>query len=172
MWGLVLFDIQRGKLVISRDRIGIKPVYFINSAQYFAVASEIKQFYALPDISFELNYSAAKEFLSTGYENPGISFFKDVNVLKPGYFQVYQIRSGQLQEAQPYWHPERVGVEIHDQKTATDLFYQSFQQSVKEHLRSDVPVGCALSGGLDSSSIVAEVYKQNHGNNNLNTFYC
>ena len=170
MWGMAILDTLDKTVVISRDRIGIKPLYFVNREDVFAIASEIKQFQALPQLSFSLNYDAAREYLVTGYENHQVSFFREVEVLEPGFYRVYHLANNHLEESESYWHPENIEVEIYDDQLASEQFYSAFSTSVNEHLRSDVPVGCALSGGLDSSSIVAEVYKQQQDTNQLNTF--
>ena len=155
MWGLVLIDGRRQLAVLSRDRLGIKPLYLTGTRDLLAVASEIKQFAHLPGMRLEPDGSVVADYLATGYERQGRTLFTGVLPLAPGTYRTVDLRTGRLDEPVSFWSPERVEATIHDPAEAARLLRESLQESVRLHLRSDVPVGCALSGGLDSSVVAA-----------------
>jgi len=154
MWGLVILDRARNEVILCRDRLGIKPLYLWEGAGIIAVGSEIKQFRHLPGFQARLDPHVAAEYLQTGYEDAGRTFFRDVKPVPAASW--IKIPLGTLQPSAPeeFWHPEKVSMQIVDVDEAGRLFADKVQESIRLHLRSDVPVGCALSGGLDSSAIV------------------
>ena len=171
MWGLVLIDGKRQTAVLSRDRLGIKPLYLAEADGLLAVASEIKQFLSVPTIPIRPDEEVLADYLSTGYEQEGYTFFSTVTPLAPGTWLEVDLKTGAASAPQEYWFPERVEVSVDDPREAGRLFRASFEESVRIHLRSDVPVGCALSGGLDSSSIAACVAQLTNGSaQKLETF--
>lgn len=160
MWGFLLVDLAERRALLARDRLGIKPLYTTRGPGWLAVASEIKQFRALAGFAPRPNPSAVTDYLATGYERPGSTFFAGVEPLAPGHYQLIQLDTLRADAAIPYWFPERVRIEVTRAEEAARRFRAAFEESVRIHLRSDVPVGCALSGGLDSSSIAALVARQ------------
>jgi asparagine synthase (glutamine-hydrolysing) len=153
MWGLVLIDGPRRIAVVSRDRLGIKPVYLAKARDLIGIASEIKQFVSMPGVAFKPNEPVVRDYLWTGYEQPGQTFFAGITPLPEGTWQSVDLTSGDVSEPHAFWHPERIASEVADADEAARLFREKLVDSVSIHLRSDVPVGCALSGGLDSSAI-------------------
>jgi asparagine synthase (glutamine-hydrolysing) len=163
MWGLILFDAMRREVIVSRDHIGIKPLYLWKGNGLVAIASEIKQFRSVPGFRSKVDDVAAMEYLQTGYEDPERSFFEGVLPVPAGHWMRISVQDCKDSPPEEYWHPERVRVEVTDPDEAANLFAEKLRQSVRIHLRSDVPVGCALSGGMDSSSIAVLVESQNKG---------
>jgi asparagine synthase (glutamine-hydrolysing) len=153
MWGLVIIDYARNEAILSRDRLGIKPLYVWQGAGIIAVASEIKQFRHMPGFTARLDQVTAMEYIQTGYEDPRRSFFRDVQPLSAGSWVRISLDSLKFSTNEEYWHPEKVQVSVTNAEEAGRLFADKARESVRIHLRSDVPVGCALSGGLDSSAI-------------------
>lgn len=153
MWGLALFDQARGEIVLSRDRLGIKPLYWWAGDGVFAVASEIKQFTVLPSFSALLDHAVKTEYLMTGYEEPGRSFFRGISPVPAGAWVRINVDHPVPSPPESFWEPEAVEVSVADAADAGRLLAEKLTESVRLHLRSDVPVGCALSGGLDSSAI-------------------
>ncbi len=171
MWGIVLVDLERHEAVLSRDRLGMKPLYTWRRDGLVAVASEIKQLLKVPGFRPQVDPMAGAEYLLTGYEDQARTFFVDVQPVPPGTW--YRISLDTLGASAPeaFWHPERIQATISDEREAARAFGEKFTECVRLHLRSDVPVGCALSGGLDSSSIAVLVHALNsHGRDPLNTF--
>jgi asparagine synthase (glutamine-hydrolysing) len=153
MWGLAILDCTRNELILCRDRLGIKPLYLWEGAGIVAVASEIKQFRHVPGFAARMDPMAAVEYLQTGYEDPQRSFFRDVQPIRAGTWLRIPLDTLKPSAAVGFWQPERVQVSVMDAEEAAQLFADKVRECVAIHLRSDVPVGCALSGGLDSSAI-------------------
>lgn len=157
MWGLILIDGRRRVAVISRDRLGIKPLYYRRWSDRIAIGSEIKQLLALPGGRAEADEAALAEYLATGYEDTRRTFFTGVESLAAGTFAEIALDTLALSSPTPYWHPEAVRATVHDPREAALQLRTVLTEATRIHLRSDVPVGCALSGGLDSSAVVAIV---------------
>jgi asparagine synthase (glutamine-hydrolysing) len=157
MWGLVIYDSERREAIVCRDRLGIKPVYIWRGHGIVAVASEIKQFRHLPGLNFRLDTATAAEYLRTGYEDPARTFFRGITPLPAGHWIRVDIERTTVSAPEAYWFPESVQATDASIEEASVEFAKKFQECVALHLRSDVPVGCALSGGLDSSSIAVTV---------------
>jgi len=171
MWGLVILDCARNEIILCRDRLGIKPIYLWEGSGIIAIASEIKQFRHVPGFATRMDPAAAAEYLRTGYEDPSRSFFRDVQPVQAGSWQRIPLDTFKPSEAEEYWHPERVQVSVTNAGEAGQLFAAKARECVQIHLRSDVPVGCALSGGLDSSSIAVLVNALKDGQGDpLHTF--
>ncbi len=158
MWGFVLVDTAARRAWLCRDRIGIKPLYLLRTARELAVASEIKQLGVVS--SLLPDDRAVAMYLQTGFEDARRTFFTDVEQVPAGSWRTVDLDTGALSAAEPYWFPERVQADVSDPDEAAERFEAVFRDSVRIHLRSDVPVGCALSGGLDSSAIAAVVAQE------------
>lgn len=154
MWAFALLDVRRQRIVLCRDRFGIKPLYFTEQGGSVAFASEIKQLLALPGARREANDAAIYDYLQYEGTDCGTeSFFKGVRRLEPGTFRIYDLRSGDVSE-RSYYTPHANPPEVPATAgAAAEQFRALFKESVRIHLRSDVPVGTCLSGGLDSSAI-------------------
>jgi len=171
MWGLVLVDCLRGEAILCRDRLGIKPLYIWQCSGMMAVVSEVKQLRHIPEIAFKMNFATVSEYLRTGYEATERSFFNDVRPVPAGTWIKVSLDSLMVSPPQEYWHPEQIAVSVTDAREASQLFAQKLRECVNIHLRSDVPVGCALSGGLDSSAIALLVHQlQQDTHHSLHTF--
>jgi asparagine synthase (glutamine-hydrolysing) len=155
MWGIVICDLEKGILVASRDRMGIKPLYYHTGQAYVAFASEIKQFTTLPGFRPVANEAVVKQYILSGFERNDLTFFTGVVPVLPGTYVTLDINSLKISEPVSYWNPERLQGTISDLRQATEMFSTAFHESVKIHLRSDVAVGCQLSGGVDSSAVFA-----------------
>jgi asparagine synthase (glutamine-hydrolysing) len=150
MWSFILFDTNNNKIVISRDRFSIKPLftYTQNSCIYFA--SEIKQLIPLLKRK-EINNDVMHKYLKQGlvdYNNN--SFWEDINKITPKENMIIDLISKKIDHI-PYW--DYSIEEIKDEKNALEEFRSVFIDSIKIRLRSDVNIGALLSGGLDSSAI-------------------
>lgn len=173
MWGLVIFDSQRNEVILCRDRLGIKPLYFWERPGLIAIASEIKQFLHVPGFNPRIDLQASNLYLQAGYEDPNRSFFCDVRPVPAGSWMTIALDGLKISTPESYWHPERVQVVVKSSDEAAQLFSNKLKESVGMHLRSDVPVGCALSGGLDSSAIAVLVSGMNNDHEvPLHTFTC
>jgi asparagine synthase (glutamine-hydrolysing) len=163
MWAIVVVDLVAKKAIVSRDRLGIKPLYIWRREGYIALASEIKQFHALATPPRALNREGCALYILTGYEDPKGSLFRDVEQMAPGCWQEIDLSSLAVGQPTAYWHPERLQPTISDPTQAAQLLRDKLLESVRLHLRSDVPVGCALSGGLDSSAVATLIDSVKNG---------
>ena len=156
MFAFALYDTQRQRLILARDRIGIKPLYFVRSAHGVAFASEIKALAAAGLISANVNREAIAEFVQLGFHCGGKSWFEDVVELAPGHKVV--ISSDGDMTVEEYWRLPRpltdVGVDPAPSLRAV------LGKAARTHLQSDVPLGAHLSGGIDSSSVIALLMEQ------------
>lgn len=158
MWGLAIVDLRRRVLVLSRDRLGIKPLYVWAENKAIAFASEIKQFFVLPQITAVANMDAILEYIDTGYDLSPASFFEGIQVFPPGCWGEVSIDQAEDLLPHPFWLPENITVsKTIGRSEATESIRTIFEHSVRLRLRSDVPVGICLSGGLDSSAIYGQV---------------
>jgi asparagine synthase (glutamine-hydrolysing) len=153
MWGLVIVDCRRQVAVLSRDRLGIKPLYLVESDGLIAVASELKQFLSVPGLQLRPDESVLSDYLLTGYERTGQTFFEGIAPVPAGVWRSIDLTDGTISAPREYWFPERIEATVADSRQAGEQLRESMLEAVRIHLRSDVPVGCALSGGVDSSSI-------------------
>lgn len=171
MWALAILDTERQRVVFSRDRLGIKPLYIVRAADGLAVASEIKQFKALPNFQFKANHPAVAEYLKTGYENSRETLLVDVMPLQPGTWVSADVRDGRLTQPETFWEPNKISCTVTEPREAAVVLKEALRETLLLHLRSDVPVGISLSGGLDSGAIAAMVSKS-LGRHDAHTFTC
>lgn len=161
MWAFVIYDKQKNLLFGARDRFGVKPLYYYHDRGYFAFASEIKSLVTLPFIKKIINPEAVFDFLAfSGLDFVEESFFKGIYELQPSHAFTYDLARGDLKKKKYYtlacqdkWESfKEEKSRDHIQKVRHLVF-----EAVRLRLRSDVPVGSALSGGIDSSVIVCVI---------------
>ena len=156
MWAFIIYDDQLQSLFCSRDRFGIKPFFIWENEKQIAFASEIKAFQELPDWKPILNQQLAADFIFKGMQHHSIdSLFKNVQQLPAGHFLNINIKKPIIELKVYYNIANHVQAINFDKKRGAQKLYELLAKSVKNHLLSDVPVGTALSGGLDSSSILS-----------------
>jgi asparagine synthase (glutamine-hydrolysing) len=159
MFAFVIWDCQKQQLFAARDRLGIKPFYYIDAGNELLCASEVKALFASTKHSPELNRRAIPEYFTFGYLAGEETLFQGVKKLLPGYWLLW--KNGNLQLSQ-YWEiPEPVKkAESATEAELVHEFLEMFRESVRLRLMSDVPLGVFLSGGLDSSAIAAIMAKE------------
>ena len=170
MWAFTIYDSETGSLFCARDRYGVKPFYYALKKGLFSFASEIKQLLSLPWVSSDCNRGQLADFFLWGLEtHTNETCFSSVQSL-PGAHYVEltrkDIESGNF-EPHCYWEPS--AATSMDDNSAIEAFRDLLSDSVRLRLRSDVPVGVTLSGGLDSSTVVclAGDQKRIDGNKSL-----
>lgn len=151
MFGLAIYDSKKKELLIARDRVGIKPLYYVESPHSFVFASEIKAILKSGLYSSAVNLKAIDFYMTLGYVPGADTAFKGIKKLLPGHVGVYKNGSLQIRE---YWDLEKYGDRSISMNDAKETFHRLLKDTVNLHLISDVPVGVFLSGGLDSSSVV------------------
>ncbi len=159
MWGVAIWDGVKRRLILSRDRLGVKPLHYAKLPSRLVFASEIKGVLASGLIQARLNRRCAADFLRWGSVNHSDeTFFEGVREFPPGHVAEIDPERPHDWEPQTFWRlatPDRP--ESNDMDTAAQRFRHLFLSAVSLRMRSDVPVGSCLSGGLDSSSIVCAV---------------
>ena len=152
MFALALWDSRRQQLVLARDRLGKKPLVYREESGRLLFASQIKSLLTLPDVPREINASALDAYLTYQYVPHPRSIFRGIAKLPPGHLGVY--REGRL-DVRPYWQPDFQRVDNIPRAQAAEELAELMRSSVALRMRSDVPLGAFLSGGVDSSLVVA-----------------
>lgn len=163
-FALVIYDNQEESLFVARDRYGIKPLLMYRDASIIAFASEMKALMQLP-IKRELNRPALKAYLQLNYIPAPLSILKGVEKIEPGTFLNIS-KLGEIVPAAYYSIPEETE-ERYNYEEAKAKLLQLMEESVQKRLIADVPLGAFLSGGIDSSVIVALASRHTK---QLNTF--
>ncbi len=154
MFAFVIFDRETNLLHGARDAFGIKPLYYHQDDRNFCFASEIPAVHALRSFTPALDWQIAYDYLAHGaYDTGERTFFAEVRALPPGHRFTYDLGSQRL-DLQRWWSPKITPVQRLTIDDAAQALRSHLLDSVRLHLRSDVPLGAALSGGLDSSTIV------------------
>lgn len=167
IFAYALWDKQTQRLLLVRDRAGIKPLYYSSGPDGIAFASEIKALFESGLVKPRLNQKRVAEYLLyrqvAGHEN----LFADVHVLPPGHSM--EVIAGRPSEPKQYWsvrdQPPRFGGSYQE---AVDALDAALQRAVARQLMADVPLGTFCSGGIDSSLITAIAAR--HASNKINTF--
>ena len=152
MFAFAVWDRSKQRLLLARDRLGVKPLYYYAGPRFFAFASEIKSLLEIPEAPREVDPEALDLYLSLRYVPGPRTIFKNIYRLQPGCILVLD-RKGMRTEQ--YWDIEYSEPEPHPEKHFLDGFRELLDQSVRLRLLSEVPLGVFLSGGLDSSAILA-----------------
>lgn len=155
MFAIVVVDLRESKLYITRDRFGIKPLYYYNKNEVFAFSSELKSFYALEGFKAELNESKLDEYL-VFRNNLHNTLLKDVHCIEPGYYFTYS--PGNAISSTRYFDINQYNRQPNNNnsfKDETEKLREVLKASVESQLMSDVKLGCQLSGGVDSSLVTA-----------------
>jgi asparagine synthase (glutamine-hydrolysing) len=156
MYAIAIWDSVQKRLLLARDRFGEKPLYYFEDAASVAFASELRSFIHFPFFTNQLDWEALDQFLTLGYILAPRSPFLRTQKLLPGHYLIFDQTTGQTRIEQ-YWCPAD-WVEPKSTKPEAeyiDEFNQIFTESVRSRMVSDVPVGAFLSGGIDSSLVVA-----------------
>lgn len=169
MFAFAIWDDKTKTLFCARDRFGEKPFYYYNSYQHneFVFASEMKAIWAA-GINKKIDNEMLLNYLTLGWvQNPvnkQQTFFENILALPPSHYLIYKIENNESYlEIRSYWDIDKE-TELTDfsEESLKEHFLDLFTTSVKRRLRSDVAIGSSISGGLDSSSIVAVINKLSH----------
>jgi len=155
MFAFALYDSVERRLFLARDRTGIKPLYYACLAGGFYFGSELKAILAAPNIPRRLNYRALADFLVLSYPLLPETFFAGIQELEPG---TWMEVSNEGTRTGRFWAWQREP-KIQEAGEALRSAEQAITQSLREHLIADVPIGAFLSGGIDSSLLVALLVK-------------
>jgi len=153
MFGFALWDQRRQRLLLARDRMGIKPLYYADTGDRLLFGSEIKSLLQDPRVPRQPDYRAMSEYLSLRYVPAPLTLFEGIRALPPGFTATVDAKGLHLRR---YWDLSyRAHPELTTEAAALEALEPLFRESVRLRLMSDVPFGAFLSGGVDSSAVVA-----------------
>jgi asparagine synthase (glutamine-hydrolysing) len=152
MFGFAIWDEPRRRLVVGRDRLGIKPIYYHRGVDRLVYASEAKAILQVPGIDAEIDPVALEEYLSFGYTPNGFSLFKRIAKLPPASLMICE--GGEV-TVKTYWQVPRDIDTAPSAEMWADEARAEIERAVQAEMVSDVPLGAFLSGGIDSSAVVA-----------------
>ena len=167
MFAFVIYDQARSLFFGARDHTGIKPLYYHHEANHFAFASELKCLLQVPDIHRTINDQSLHHYLSLRYVPGSETIFQDVQRLPAGCWFTYQLQTHTL-SVQRYWDLDFSEPETLTEGAWAERIRSGLDEAVDRWMLSDVPVGCSLSGGLDSTSIVGLLGQR--GISNIKTY--
>lgn len=152
MFALAVWDEQKARLLLARDRTGKKPLYYAVAGNRFLFASEIKSLLASPWVGREPEVCRLPEFLTYGYIPYPNTFFRGITQVPPAATVVYDVEG--VHPPEEYWTPLRSASSVPPTRFAHGQIAKLVAQAVERRLVSDVPLGALLSGGIDSSIVV------------------
>lgn len=152
MFAIAIWDAHKRQVVLARDRVGKKPLFYYYDGKRCAFGSEMKAILEVPGVSREVDLEALSDYFSLLYVPAPKSIFKHIRKLKPGHYAVISDRGFREME---YWDLTFAHVEERSEQEWIEQLLSVYREAVRIRLMSDVPLGAFLSGGVDSSSVVA-----------------
>jgi asparagine synthase (glutamine-hydrolysing) len=151
MFALALWDARRQRLLLARDRVGKKPLYYLRLRTALVFASELRSLLTLPSVTWTVDRDACRSFCLHGYMPGNKTPITQIRRLEPGCLAIWDETGFRSRR---YWAPEPAAPAT-TEVSGTENLLELLRESVRLRLISDVPVGAFLSGGLDSSVVVA-----------------
>ena len=167
MFAFAIWDARKRRLLMARDRLGVKPLYYYQDQHTFAFASEIKALLQIPGIPRQVDEESLDLYLSLRYVPGPRTMFKNIFCLQPGYLMT--VGEAGISTHRQYWdieYPDR----IRQPRDSVAEFRHLVTESVRLRLIAEVPLGVFLSGGLDSSAILAYATELRGPNARVKTF--
>ena len=165
MFAFAIWDANRKQCFVARDRVGQKPIFYAELPDCFIFASELKALLMEPSFKREINYEALHYYLTFQYVPAPMTIFKAAKKLEPGHCLIF--KDGAVNTRQ-YWDLKYVPKTDISEAEALEKTEAMIDESVRVRLISEVPLGCFLSGGIDSSAVVA--FMRRHIQGELKTF--
>lgn len=154
MFAFLLYDSRTRQLMAARDHFGIKPLYYHTSPERILFASEIKSLLAHPAVRAEADFDALRDYITFQFVLGDRTMFRGIRKCLPGHFQLVECDSGRTRTVR-YWEPQFSIDAFHTEEYFVSTLRELLEDAIRIQLRSDVPVGAHLSGGLDSSIVTA-----------------
>jgi len=152
MFAIAIWDSRNRKLILARDRVGKKPLFYFYDGSRIAFASEMKAILEVPNVSREIDLEAVSDYFSYLYIPAPKSIFKSIRKVLPGH---YVVVSDQGIREREYWDISFRHIEERTEEDWCERLLEIYREAVRLRLISDVPLGAFLSGGVDSSAVVA-----------------
>jgi len=166
MFAFSIWDSRNQRLFIARDRTGMKPLSYTDRSGGIVFCSELRSLYAFDRSTLKVAAGAVMEYLAFGYVPDPSSIFEDVKKLPPGHFLVWS--PGREVAVHRYWSPPHPEAAVRNEQELVEELRHKLEAAVVSHLESEVPLGAFLSGGLDSSTVVALMCR--HASGRVKTF--
>jgi len=155
MFAFALWDERRQTLFLARDRLGIKPLYYAHLTDGVVIfGSELKALLTYPDLPREIDVCAVEDYFAYGYVPDPKTIYRSVNKLAPGHILSFR-RGESVGPARAYWDVTFGGQESLSEDEVSEALIENLREAVRIRMISDVPLGAFLSGGVDSSAVVA-----------------
>jgi len=152
MFAFATWDEQQQQLELVRDRLGVKPLYYFHCEDYFAFSSEIRALFELPTISDEIDTRGIANYLVANRQSGNATIYSKIKKLAPGY-KLAVTMNGKVNQSE-YWKIAMAPKSSASPEKNESTLLSILERSVEKRLVSDVPVGCFLSGGVDSSAVL------------------
>lgn len=152
MFAFLIYDREKKRIMAARDHFGIKPLYYWESAEHLIFGSEIKALIEHPAVDIEPNYDSIREYIVFQYVLKDETFFQGIKKIRPGHYVVIDLESFETKTVK-YWEPDFRVDTHHTEEYFIDKLQELLEDTITLQLRSDVPVGAYLSGGIDSSVV-------------------
>ena len=157
MFACAIWDLKNKKLIIARDRLGVKPLYYWFKNNHLIFASEIKSILQYEEVKREINYEGLSQFVTYAYTIDGQTLLKDINELLPGHKLTYHLLEKTI-KVERYWNL-KLEKNTFSENENFEKVKKLLEDAVDKRRISDAPLGALLSGGLDSSVMVAILNK-------------
>lgn len=151
MFSLAIWDERQNKLILARDRIGIKPLFYYIDDHKLIFGSEIKSILLGSNVVRDIDVYALSQYLTHNFVPAPLTMFRGIKKLLPGCILIYQNAKATIKQ---YWNITYIESDKHSEAYFSNRLYEILRSSVQRHLVSDVPLGAFLSGGIDSSVLV------------------
>jgi asparagine synthase (glutamine-hydrolysing) len=163
MFGIALWDAERRRLVLARDRFGIKPLYYAIAAGVLSFASELKAIMRQPEMPREIDPDALEAFLAFNSIPAPLTIYRHARKLPPGHVLVWEGGEPRIERYARPGPPAAEGIRRGGEDELAAELRERLRDSVRAHLVADVPVGVLLSGGIDSSALAALASEESGG---------
>lgn len=169
MFAFAIYDQKACKLFLARDRMGKKPLFYALTSKGLAFGSEIKSVLPAPGVGRELDLVALGEYATYGNSLGARTIYRDIRKLPPGHCALVDLGRGRVTcEPEPWWQMKFEADPLPDEHEWLDRLDRTLSEAVRLRLISDVPLGAFLSGGIDSSLVVA--YMAKHASRRVQTY--
>lgn len=162
MFAFIIYDKNRQRLLVARDHFGIKPLYWYHDNEILAFGSEIKALLCHPDIKADHETKNIYEYLTFQFILGERTMFTNISKVLPGHYMTFDLKSGRTERIK-YWEPDFKIDKFHTEEYFVESLREVLDLIIKQQIRSDVPLGSYLSGGIDSSLVTilaSKRYKQ------------
>jgi asparagine synthase (glutamine-hydrolysing) len=155
MFAFAIWDSNKQQLFCARDRFGIKPFYYYSDQEKFVFGSEIKAILKSNNIDKTISLDALDSYFAFGYITSDLSIYKNIKKLQPAHYLLLSVKDKPVIEIKRYWEIRFDPDYSKSENRWKEEIEECLSETVKLHMISDVPLGAFLSGGIDSSSVVA-----------------